>query len=154
MSKRPLLASPPWTLVEDEELRNLARSGEPPTIIAERLHRSAAAVRQRFYKLGIPLKRASSRADKGSERNFANHHERQFMEYMRGMVWVRRKVLPPTDRLLSALLKKGWIEERRQNSELLYRMTEVGLTALKAPVPIQESWPKPQVQLPEKAKGK
>ncbi len=55
-NKRPLVASPPWTAADDERLRALAIAGEQPTEIAEELQRSAAAVRHRFYKLGIPLR--------------------------------------------------------------------------------------------------
>ncbi len=76
MTKRPLVASPPWTAADDERLRALAIAGKRPTVIAEELQRSAAAVRHRFYKLGIPLPGAKIRGTKGEERSFANHHER------------------------------------------------------------------------------
>ena len=80
---------------------------------------------------------------KGEEKTFANHPERQFMEYLRGKGWVKETALP-SSRLVVSLQKKGWIEQQRQNNEALYRMTDVGLAALKAPVPIQKSWAKPQ----------
>jgi hypothetical protein len=68
---------------------------------------------------------------------FANHTQRQFMEYLRGRGWVKGSTLPKTT-LLASLMKKGWIEQQLQapNNEIFYRMTDVGLKALKAPVPI------------------
>jgi hypothetical protein len=71
---------------------------------------------------------------------FATHPERQFMEYLRGTGWVKGTVLPPSERLLVSLLNKGWIEEELQGpkKEVFYRMTDVGLAALKEPVPIQQ----------------
>ena len=107
------------------------------------IKRSETAIRHRFYKLGIPLKGKSLEGVKNYENNFANHHERQFMEYLRGMVWIKEKMLPPTDRLSTVLLSKGWIEKRSQDNQTFYRMTELGLAAFKAPVPIQKSWSKP-----------
>ena len=69
---------------------------------------------------------------------FANHSQRQFMEYLRGRGWVKGSTLP-TGKMNFALLKKGWIERQSQDdpkSEIFYRMTDVGLEALKAPVPM------------------
>ena len=67
---------------------------------------------------------------------FATHPERQFMEYLRGNGWVKGTTLPDS-RLTVSLQKKGWIEQQAQGhkNEIFYRMTEVGLTALRAPVP-------------------
>ena len=56
MTTRPLIASPPWTVEEEEQLRALAESGERPAVIAKRLKRTEQAVRHRFRKLGIPLR--------------------------------------------------------------------------------------------------
>jgi DNA-binding PadR family transcriptional regulator len=63
------------------------------------------------------------------------------MEYLRGKGWVKRTTLP-TSRLTASLQKKGWIEQQLQGpkNQTLYRMTDLGLAALKAPVPIQKSW--------------
>jgi hypothetical protein len=140
--KTPLIASAPWTAEEDNQLRALAESGEPLAAIAERLARSPAAVRHRFYKLGIPLKRTRIAGPGGKQ--FANHYERQFMEYLRGRGWVEGKALPPSKALISSLLNKGWIERQDQgsNKEALYRMTDAGLVGLKAPVPTQQGWTK------------
>ena len=67
---------------------------------------------------------------------FATHPQRQFMEYLRGSGWVKATMLPPS-RLLVSLQKKGWIEQQLQGpkNEIFYRMTDVGLKALRAPVP-------------------
>ena len=70
---------------------------------------------------------------------FATHHERQFTEYLRGRGWVKGAALPAS-KLIVRLLKKGWIEQQVQGpkNELFYRMTDVGLEALRVPVPT--SW--------------
>jgi hypothetical protein len=67
---------------------------------------------------------------------FATHPERQFMEYLRGKGWVKGTALPDS-RLTVSLQKKGWIEQQAQSpkNEIFYRMTDVGLKALRAPVP-------------------
>jgi hypothetical protein len=77
---------------------------------------------------------------------FATHLERQFMEYLRGTGWVKGAALPPS-RLTASLQKKGWIEQQvlGPKNEIFYRMTDIGLKALKAPVPAGR---------PPKAKGK
>jgi hypothetical protein len=68
---------------------------------------------------------------------FANHHERQFMQYLRGAGWIKARTLPPSARLVESLLQKGWIEQQHQGSknELFFRLTEKGLEAMKSPVP-------------------
>jgi DNA-binding MarR family transcriptional regulator len=138
MSKRPLVASRPWTPAEEEKLRALAALGERPTTIAEQLQRSATAVYHRSHKLGIRFKRIRIARE---ERTFATHPERQFMEHLRGKDWVKGTTLP-TSRLIASLRKKGWIEQQLQGpkSRVFYRMTDAGLAALKARVPTQESW--------------
>ncbi|MEO8320740.1 MAG: hypothetical protein ABI561_20720 [Bradyrhizobium sp.] len=67
------------------------------------------------------------------------------MEYLRGTGWVKGKALPPGT-LAGILLKKGWIEQQLQglDQDVFYRMTDLGLAAMKAPVPIQKSWAKPK----------
>ena len=139
--KTPLIASAPWTAEEEDRLRALAESGEPLAAIAERLARSPAAVRHRLYKLGIPWGR---RIAGPGGKEFANHYERQFMEYLRGKGWVKGNALPPSKPLISGLLKKGWIEHQDDGpkKEAFYRMTDAGLAGLKAPVPTQQGWTK------------
>jgi Myb-like DNA-binding domain len=132
-----------WTPEEDDQLRALAESGERPTAIAKHLARGEHAIRHRLYKLGIPWKRLT--ADSGGK-EFANHYERQFMEYLRGKGWVKGTTLPAS-RFTSSLQQRGWIEQQVQGpkNEIFYRMTDVGLKALRAPVPAGR---------PAKAKGK
>ena len=58
------------------------------------------------------------------------------MEYLRGRGWVKGATLPKTT-MIAGLLEKGWIEKQlpSPNNEIFYRMTDIGLKALKAPVP-------------------
>ena len=51
-----LIASPPCTAGEEDQLPSLAELGERPAAIGKRLGRTEQAVRHRFYKLGIPLR--------------------------------------------------------------------------------------------------
>src|ERR1700680_4102128 len=110
MRKSPLIASKPWTPAEEEKLRTLAALGARPATIAEQLQRSEVAVQHRLCKFGIRIKRIRITA---AERTFANHPERQFMQYLRGKGWVNRKTLP-TGRSAASLQKKGWIEQQLQ----------------------------------------
>jgi hypothetical protein len=57
--KRPLIASPPWSAEEEQQLRLLAEAGGRPATIAKVLKRTEQAVRHRFYKLQIPLSKDS-----------------------------------------------------------------------------------------------
>lgn len=84
---------------------------------------------------------------------FANHRERQFMEYLRATGWIKGVALPP-GKLAEILLKKGWIEQQLQgpDKDVFYRMTDLGLEALKAPVPIQKSWAKSKSDRAEEKK--
>jgi hypothetical protein len=68
---------------------------------------------------------------------FAKHHERQFMEYLRGRGWVKGTTLPHST-LTASLQNRGWIEQQLQgpDNEIFYRMTDAGLKALTAPVPV------------------
>ena len=39
---------------------------------------------------------------------FANHPERQFMQYLRGAGWIKARLLPAST-LVESLLRKGWM---------------------------------------------
>jgi hypothetical protein len=65
-----------------------------------------------------------------------SHRERQFMQHLRGAGWVKAAALPNSPRTVQNLVKKGWIERRRDENGLCYRITDRGLTAKMAPVPI------------------
>jgi len=56
-----VVGSPLWTSEEDERLRASAISGKPVAEIAKQLGRTEHAVRNRIYKLQIPLKRITFR---------------------------------------------------------------------------------------------
>ena len=43
---------------------------------------------------------------------FANHHERQLMQRLRGAGWVNASTLPSSPGLVQKLLQKGWIETK------------------------------------------
>jgi predicted DNA-binding protein YlxM (UPF0122 family) len=62
---RPLVASSGWTPKEDELLRALALSDTSVTEIAERLHRSRAAVYHRAGRLKIWLAKSRRMKAKG-----------------------------------------------------------------------------------------
>ena len=74
---------------------------------------------------------------------FANHHERQLMQRLRGAGWVKASALPPSPRLVQTLLQKGWIETTKSGPKnvVLYRLTEEGLNAKKLPVPVRQRKP-------------
>jgi hypothetical protein len=59
--KRPLIASPPWTQEEEQQMRDRAVAGEHPAAIGKALGRSEGGVRHRMNKLGIPSSRRLKR---------------------------------------------------------------------------------------------
>jgi hypothetical protein len=63
-----------------------------------------------------------------------NHHERQFMQRLRGRNWVKGSQLPPTQ-LIHKLLQKGWIERRGTTLDFEYRITDDGMSAKTALIP-------------------
>jgi hypothetical protein len=66
-----------------------------------------------------------------------NHHERQFMQQLRGRGWVRAIELPAAPVIVKRLLERCWIESRGTEGDRLFRITEQGLTAKKAPIPVE-----------------
>jgi len=42
-----------------------------------------------------------------------NHRERQFMQHLRGVGWIKARTLPPNGRTVKSLLQKGWIEQQQ-----------------------------------------
>jgi len=65
-----------------------------------------------------------------------SHRERQFMQHLRGAGWVKAAALTNSPRTVQNLVKKGWIERRRDKNGLCYRITDRGLTAKMVPVRI------------------
>ena len=68
---------------------------------------------------------------------FPNHHERQLMQKLRGRGWVKATLLPPTV-LIGKLLQKGWIEGRNSAQGMEYQITESGLSAKTAAIPLRQ----------------
>jgi hypothetical protein len=64
-----------------------------------------------------------------------NHHQRQFLQYLRGGGWVKLTALPHGPRVKLKLLELGWIERRGSGSDISLRITDLGLEALRAPIP-------------------
>lgn len=66
------------------------------------------------------------------------HRERQLMQYLYGREWVKATTLPSSAKTFSNLLSNGWLEQRGSGNELAYRITEMGLRAMKARVRIYD----------------
>jgi hypothetical protein len=66
-----------------------------------------------------------------------NHPQRQFLNYLRQGDWVKLSALPEAPRVIVKLMGLGWIERIGSGSTVSFRITEVGLDALKKPVPVR-----------------
>jgi hypothetical protein len=66
-----------------------------------------------------------------------NHRERQFMQHLRGVGWIKAGTLPSNRRTVKNLLQRGWIEQQHQGpkNEVFLRLTDKGLEAKKSPIP-------------------
>jgi hypothetical protein len=51
---------------------------------------------------------------------------------------VKVTALPPAPRVKIKLLALGWIERRGTGSDISYRMTDLGLSALRTPVSLKK----------------
>ena len=76
-----------------------------------------------------PKSTAAAKAD------VPNHRERQLLQELRGGGWIKAGMFPPGSVVILNLLNKGWIERQGSEAELIYRITEKGLAAKKAPIP-------------------
>jgi hypothetical protein len=65
-----------------------------------------------------------------------HHRERQWLQQLRGRGWVKAIQLQEAPAMITGLLNKGWIERSGAGRDLAYRITEQGMVAKKAPVPI------------------
>ena len=65
-----------------------------------------------------------------------NSRERQVMQHLRGAGWVNATGLPDSPRIIANLIQKGWIESEQTNDGQMYRLTEPGLQAMKARIPM------------------
>jgi hypothetical protein len=71
-----------------------------------------------------------------------SHHERQYMQHLRAGGWVKANLVPAGTKLIENLLAKGWIEKRGVTAnEVSYRLTDKGLAAKMAPIPIPRRVP-------------
>ena len=58
--QKPLIASPPWTVDEEEQLRSLIDQGQTAPEIGAQLQRTENAIHHRMTKLGLRSKRVKS----------------------------------------------------------------------------------------------
>jgi len=58
--QKPLIASPPWTVEEEERLRSLVVQGQTALQIGAQLQRTENAIQHRMTKLGLRAKRVKS----------------------------------------------------------------------------------------------
>ena len=68
-----------------------------------------------------------------------NYYQRNFMQYLRSGNWVSITALPDSPSTKSKVVEFGWVEQRGRGPEVCYRITENGLEALKAPMPLRKS---------------
>jgi hypothetical protein len=61
MTKLMSVASPAWTLSEDDELRILALSGATMSEISKRMNRTSSAIRHRALRLKIVIVKSTNR---------------------------------------------------------------------------------------------
>jgi len=66
-----------------------------------------------------------------------NSRERQVMQHLRGAGWVNATGLPDSPKIIANLITKGWVECLQTKSSQAYRLTDLGLQAKKAPLPIR-----------------
>ena len=67
-----------------------------------------------------------------------NSRERQIMQRLRGAGWVKAAGLPHSPRVFINLIRKGWVEVAQTEHGQMYRLTELGLQAKKAPLPMRQ----------------
>ena len=77
------------------------------------------------------------RGPKGEEMKPPNSRERQIMQQLRGVGWVKATGLPDSPRIIASLITKGWVECLQTESGQAYRLTDLGLQAKKALLPIR-----------------
>jgi predicted MarR family transcription regulator len=66
-----------------------------------------------------------------------NHREREFMQRLRGRGWVKAAQLPDATTTLKRLLEKRWVERRDNGRDATYKITEGGISAKTAPIPLK-----------------
>ena len=59
------------------------------------------------------------------------------MQRLRNAGWVKATALPDSPKTLANLISKDWVEKLQTEDGPAYRLTDLGLQAKKAPVPIR-----------------
>ena len=59
------------------------------------------------------------------------------MQRLRGAGWVKAAGMPHSPKVLVNLIRKGWVEREQTENGQVYRLTELGLQAKKAPLPLR-----------------
>ncbi len=81
----------------------------------------------------------NAQAKAKSDKPYANHPERQVLNYLRSGAWMvlNKLPVPAGERLVKAMEAKGWIELRGRGTEV--RITATGDAAVRAAVPVSGS---------------
>jgi hypothetical protein len=84
----------------------------------------------------VPCRRKSGRL-KTKVTTTPNHSERQLMQRLRGRGWVSAVELSSTPAVVKRLLERCWIEREGTGMSTTFGLTEDGLAAKRAPIPLQ-----------------
>jgi len=63
-----------------------------------------------------------------------HHYERQLLQRLRDVGWVKASKILATTSFIEKLVAKGWIERSIIDGHLCYRITDQGLAAKKMPI--------------------
>lgn len=66
-----------------------------------------------------------------------NSRERQIMQRLRGAGWVKAAGMPDNPKMIPKLIGKGWVQVQQMEGSPAYRLTEPGLQAMKATLPVR-----------------
>jgi hypothetical protein len=114
-----------------------APTGTSPPTIASAAVTACTAARAGTAARTYPAKSVGAGLKNGNE--YPSHRERQFMQRLRGGGWVKASVAPAGAKLTENLVAEGWVEKRGlAATEITCRLTDRGLAAKKAAVPIYE----------------
>jgi len=65
-----------------------------------------------------------------------NHREREFMQRLRGWGWVKASQIPDAAITLKRLIEKRWVERQGYGRDASYKITEEGIAAKTAFIPL------------------
>jgi hypothetical protein len=103
----------------------------PVYSVAVTRHPLAHALRLRKHLPPVEIGR------KVKEMKPPNSRGRQLMQHLRGVGWVNAFDLPDSPKILANLIGKGWVESQLTENCTVYRLTDLGLEAKKAPLRIK-----------------